>query len=171
MTLKTRRLALRGVCHDDKELLVALRTDPHVRKYLGGPTTLADANAMVEANIALAQANIEYSRWLFVVTRLDNLESIGLVLLHHGHGGTEISYQFRPSSWSQGFAAEAVRCVMDYAFDSERIQELLAVTQTANERSCRLLQRLGWTAAEQFVEFGAQQTLYRARQRQPGADD
>jgi RimJ/RimL family protein N-acetyltransferase len=40
---------------------------------------------------------------------------------------------------------------------------LIAVTQTANARSRRLLERLGMTAAEEFEEFGAQQTLYRAQ--------
>ena len=70
---------------------------------------------------------------------------------------------FLPSSWKQGFASEAVRCVIDHAFDSEGIDELIAVTQTGNESSCRLLERLGMKACEQFEEFGEQQTLYRAQ--------
>jgi Acetyltransferase (GNAT) domain len=77
----------------------------------------------------MAQLNISHPHWTFVVMRRDNLESIGLVLLHPGHGGNEFSYQFLPSSWFQGFTAEAVRCVMDYASDSEGVGELLAVTQ------------------------------------------
>lgn len=156
MTLETPRLTLRDLSEDDAALLIALRTDPAVRRYLGGPMTL-------DAATTQAQVNISRSRRLFVASRQDTQESIGLVMLHHGHGGTEISYQFLPSSWSQGFAAEAVRCVIDDAFDSGGIGELLAVTQTANERSRRLLERLGLTAGEQFEEFGKQQTLYRMR--------
>jgi RimJ/RimL family protein N-acetyltransferase len=156
MTLETPRLTLRGVVEDDAAFLVALRTDPAVRRYLGGPLTPDEAKALGELTIA-------HPRGLFVATRRDNHESIGLVMLHPGHGGTEISYQFLPSSWSRGFAAEAVRCVIDYAFVTEGIDELLAVTQSANERSRRLLERLGLTATEQFEEFGELQSLYRAR--------
>jgi len=104
----------------------------------------------------------------FVAERRDTEESIGLVVLHPGHGGTEVSYEFLPSSWKQGFATEAVRCVIDHAFRSEGIEELIAVTQSANEPSRRLLERLGMTASEQFEEFGEQQTLYRAQR--PSSD-
>lgn len=151
--LETSRLVLREVNADDIGLLIALRVDTEVRRFLGGPMGLNDATAMAELNIA-------YSMGTFVAERRDNQEAIWLVLLHRGHGGTEISYQCLPSSWGQGFASEAVRCVIDFAADSEGISELIAVTQTANERSCRLLDRLGLTAAEQFEEFGEQQTRY-----------
>jgi [ribosomal protein S5]-alanine N-acetyltransferase len=154
--LETPRLRLREVEQRDAALLIALRTDPDVRRYLGGPMTL-------DAAMTMADLNISHSYWLFVAERRDTDESIGLVLLHPGHGGTEISYQFLPSSWSQGFAAEAVRRVMDYAFDSEGIDELLAITQTANERSRGLLERVGMTASEEFEEFGEPQMLYRAQ--------
>jgi ribosomal-protein-alanine N-acetyltransferase len=137
------------------ELLIALRTDPTVRRYLGGPMTH-------EAAAALAHFNIAHPHWLFAVTRRDRGETIGLVMLHPGHGGTEVSYQFLPSACSQGLASEAVQRVVDYAFDAGGIEELLAVTQTANERSCRLLGRLGMTVSEEFEEFGARQTLYKA---------
>jgi ribosomal-protein-alanine N-acetyltransferase len=151
--LETSRLVLREVNADDMELLIALRVDPEVRRFLGGPMSLDEAKSMAELNIAFPMGK-------FVAERRDNREAIGLVLLHPGHGGTEISYQFLPSSWGQGFASEAVRSVMDYAVDSEGITELIAVTQTANDRSRRLLDRLGLTAAEQFEEFGEQQTRY-----------
>jgi ribosomal-protein-alanine N-acetyltransferase len=152
--MRTDRLTLRELGNGDTALLVALRTDEDVRRYLGGATDIAMA-------ARLADVNISHPQGLFVAERRDTEESIGLVMLHPGHGGTEISYQFLPSSWKQGFASEALRCVIDHAFDSEGIDELIAVTQTANEPSRRLLERLGMTASEQFEEFGEQQTLYR----------
>jgi [ribosomal protein S5]-alanine N-acetyltransferase len=152
--LETPRLVLREVAAGDMELLVALRVDPEVRRYLGGPMSFDQAKSMAELNIAYPQGK-------FVVERRDSQEAIGLVLLHEGHGGTEISYQFLRGSWSQGFATEAVRCVMSYATNSEAITELIAVTQTANERSRRVLERVGLSAAGQFEEYGEQQTLYR----------
>jgi ribosomal-protein-alanine N-acetyltransferase len=154
MVLETARLTLRSVEARDRDLLVALRVDPDVRRYLGGPMSLDDAGSVAELNIAHPEGKL-------IAERRDNREAIGLVLLHEGHGATEISYQFGPSSWSQGFATEAVRCVLAHALESAGISELIAVTQAANEGSRRLLERLGLQAAEQFEEFGEQQMLYR----------
>ena len=154
--LETERLTLREPRASDTALLVALRTDQNVRRHLGGPLDLATATK-------LAEANISHPHGLFVAVRLDTRQSIGLVLLHPGHGGTEVSYQFLPSFWNLGFASEAVRSVIDHAFEVEGVGELIAVTQSANERSRRLLERLGMTATEQFEEFGEQQTLYRLK--------
>ena len=154
--MRTERLTLRELGRGDMALLVALRTDEAVRRYLGGAI---DATTAAQ----LAEVTLSHPKGLFVAERRDTEEAIGLVILHPGHGGTEVSYQFLPSSWKQGFASEAVRCVIDHAFDSEGIDELIAVTQTGNESSCRLLERLGMKACEQFEEFGEQQTLYRAQ--------
>ncbi|MFI9320061.1 hypothetical protein ACIGXI_09815 [Kitasatospora aureofaciens] len=38
--------------------------------------------------------------------------------------------------------------------------QLIAVTQAANTRSRRLLERLGLLATEHFVEYGRSQVLY-----------
>jgi RimJ/RimL family protein N-acetyltransferase len=152
--VETARLTLHEVGEDDAAFLVTMRTDPAVRRYLGGPMSVDEATAQTELTVRYAQG-------LFVVTRHADRERIGLVMLHPGHGGTEISYQFAPSSWSQGFASEAVRCVVEYAFEFDGITELLAVTQTANARSRRLLERLGATESDHFEEFGEPQTLYR----------
>src|SRR5579862_8928305 len=114
--MRTERLTLRTLGNGDKDLLVALRTDAAVRRYLGGPMDVATATQLAEANIA-------YPNGLFVAERQDTGQSIGLVLLHAGHGGTEVSYQFLPSSWKQGLAFEAVRGVVDHAFGAEEVDE------------------------------------------------
>jgi RimJ/RimL family protein N-acetyltransferase len=46
--LETSRLVLREVNADDAGLLVALRVDPEVRRFLGGPMSLDEAKSMAE---------------------------------------------------------------------------------------------------------------------------
>lgn len=152
--ITTERLRLRRPRLGDTDLLVALRTDPDVRAHLGGPMRNDDAARLAAWNIAAPDR-------MLVVVRSDTDRPIGIVLVHEGHGATEVSYQFLSDSWGHGYAGEAVRCVIQHTFDSEPLDELIAVTQTANVASCRLLERLGMTAAAQFDEFGAPQTLYR----------
>jgi ribosomal-protein-alanine N-acetyltransferase len=63
--------------------------------------------------------------------------------------------------WGNGYAFEEVRASLSWARATFESAELLTITQSANERSCRLLDRLGAEAIAEFVEFGALQLSYR----------
>ena len=56
----------------------------------------------------------------------------------------EIGYIFHPDYWGQGFAYEAMRAVVDYAFANRPVDHLLADIDPRNAASRRLLQRLGF---------------------------
>ena len=99
--LRTARLRLREPRSADRQFLVTLRTHPEVRQHLGGPLDTRAAAKHAEANLAEPLGT-------FVVVRLDTQQRIGLVVLHEGHGGIEVSYEFLPHAWGQGLASEAV---------------------------------------------------------------
>jgi len=49
----------------------------------------------------------------------------------------------------QGYATEAARAALDYGFSGLGLQEIVAVTVPANQRSRRVMERLGMTRAPQ----------------------
>lgn len=49
-----------------------------------------------------------------------------------------------PGVWGRGYAAEAAREVLRYAFDELGPEEVRAATDIPNDASLRLLQRLGF---------------------------
>ncbi len=55
----------------------------------------------------------------------------------------EILWRFRRGFWGKGLAAEAARVALLFAFDQLSLREVLAFTSERNERSQRLMQRLG----------------------------
>lgn len=69
----------------------------------------------------------------------------------------ELSYQFFPEAWGQGFTSEACQTVIQ---DVEKGCRLVAETQSANAPSTQLLNRLGFVPIDHFVRFNAPQTLY-----------
>ena len=70
-----------------------------------------------------------------------------------------MSYTLLPEWWGMGYATEAVRGVLGWARDWTSDSLVLICTQLANERSIAVAQRLGFSGADRFMEFGAIQWL------------
>jgi [ribosomal protein S5]-alanine N-acetyltransferase len=50
--------------------------------------------------------------------------------------------------------------LIEYAFNELGIQKLVAETQTANIRSCKLLEKVGMIMEQRIIRFGAEQAVY-----------
>jgi ribosomal-protein-alanine N-acetyltransferase len=66
----------------------------------------------------------------------------------------ELSYTLDPAVWGQGFATEAVRCVLDYSRDVLQLSYVISAIQPQNARSRRVAQRCGARAAGQMKVVG-----------------
>ena len=55
----------------------------------------------------------------------------------------ELGYTFERSSWGQGYASEATRCVFDYARDTLKLSRVVSLIHPENLRSLRVAQRFG----------------------------
>jgi ribosomal-protein-alanine N-acetyltransferase len=60
----------------------------------------------------------------------------------------ELGYSLDPAWWGQGFAGEALRAIQRFGFEVMRLQRIEALVWTANERSLKLLDRLGYVREE-----------------------
>ncbi len=157
-SIVTERLRLRPADEADKPVLVELLTDPEVRRYLGGPV---DDETVEQFRGSVVGERPDS----FVVEHREDGVAVGVVTLGRDREreDLEVSYQFVPSVWGQGVAFEAVEAVLAWAWPRNPDASIIAVTQTANERSLRLLDRLGFVAEREFEEFDAPQTLLRLR--------
>lgn len=75
----------------------------------------------------------------------------------------ELSYVLRREAWGAGLAFEAATALVRDAAAELPDQAVLIVTQTGNERSRRLANRLGFAEVGTFEQFDAEQTLAVAR--------
>ncbi|MFE5481070.1 GNAT family N-acetyltransferase [Streptomyces sp. NPDC056527] len=153
VALATERLLLRPVQARDVPAVTRLWTDPDVRFHLGGP--------VIDQVVRIRQRRIVGAPGVHAVVRASDGTLLGLVTVEpeSRDGETEVSYQFLPEHWGQGYAREAVAAAVDRALEST--QSVVAVTQEANDRSRRLLEAIGMVHAASFVEFEAPQVLYR----------
>lgn len=166
--LATARLVLRPVEHPDVPAMVRLWTDPDVRRHLGGPVP--------EEEVRVRERHCAGAPGAFAVVREEDGAVLGGLLVEPGarDGRTELSYAFLPEHWGHGYASEAVAALVNWYLDAVRSQVpgvVVAVTQAANKRSVRLLESLGATLVEEFVEWGEPQVVYGWRTGASGTAD
>jgi len=82
---------------------------------------------------------------------------------HHDGKDQEVSYQLLPEFWRRGLASESLRALMVEARERFGLDRVIAETQTANTRSIRLLESLGFQRERILVRFDAEQAIYGRR--------
>ncbi|MGW5353101.1 GNAT family N-acetyltransferase [Streptomyces sp. NPDC004031] len=156
--IRTERLVLRASEARDRAAFVELLASPEVHTYLGGPRPRAE----LEQELPEVPEQWPGS---FVV-ELDG-SMIGQILLRRGPrdrrpaaaGKADLGYLFLPRAWGSGYAAEACAAALGWLDSVLPGEPVVLATQTANSASMRLAARLGFTEAERFEAWGAEQWL------------
>ena len=150
-TIKAARLRLREWRDDDVEAWVKMNADPRVAEFLGRSYSreLSESTAVA---IRRQLAEVGYGWW--VVDVRGGPSFAGVVALQDvpfeapftpAH---EIGWRFASENWGKGYATEAARAVLDFAFRELGWEEVVAITALTNLRSQRVMQRLGMTHDE-----------------------
>lgn len=156
--LQTARCIITRLEETDFDGVERLYTNEAVRKYLGGPID----PGLIKEQFKMILASPAAGTHLVARTK-DTEQFIGLLSLglHHDGVSTEISYQLLPQWWKKGYGQECVEAAIKFASQQLQLTELVAETQAANLASCRLLEKLGFQAAEYLERFGARQIIYK----------
>ena len=67
----------------------------------------------------------------------------GFTKINTDHDSGEIGYVLHPDFWGKGYAVEAARCVMDFGFEILGLHRIEARFMKGNERSLRVMEKLG----------------------------
>jgi RimJ/RimL family protein N-acetyltransferase len=145
--IATERLVLRRFRAADAEPLAAYRSDPEVARYQSwtAPVPIEEARAIVAS---LEQGDPELPGWFqFAVEHTGDRALIGDVGvdLHENRRQAEIGFSLAPAYQGRGFAAEAVRAVLDHLFRVRGLHKVSAECDARNIASARLLERVGFT--------------------------
>jgi RimJ/RimL family protein N-acetyltransferase len=142
--LETERLSLREIAEDDLDDLLEIWGDPEAMRFF--PRTL-DSQAM-RAWIERNQRRYEqYGHGLWAATLLGERKLVGdcgLVIQEvDGIEELEVGYHFNRKYWGRGFATEAARACMDYAFERLGRRRIISLIRPENTPSRRVAERNG----------------------------
>jgi RimJ/RimL family protein N-acetyltransferase len=144
---------LRAPTDDDRAAWARMLTDPIVRRYQGGPWDAVAVGAAMTGHLG--------SLWGSFLIELVGPDVVaGSCSVERDRGELEVSYQLLPEFHGMGIATEALRALLAWAYvECPADDHVIAVTQVANGPSRRMLERLGFTERERFVEHDAPQVL------------
>jgi RimJ/RimL family protein N-acetyltransferase len=143
LVLETERLMLRAPRLEDAKAIAQLANDRRIAENttrIPHPYRLADAQAFI------AQVNRDGGELAFLMT-LDD-EPIGACGLARLDGpAPDLGFWIGVPYWGNGYATEAARAVIDYAFTALGHQALQAGARVTNPASRRVLEKCGfqWT--------------------------
>ncbi len=145
--IQTERLLLRKLTELDKVAIFKLRSDARVNKYLDRPLPLNmdEATAFInKINNSIEQNDCFY----WAISLQNNAELIGTICLWNFSDdqlNAELGYELSPNFHGQGIMNEAIKQVIQYAFEIIGLKLIDAYPHKDNESSIKLLKKNGFT--------------------------
>jgi len=145
-TIETQRLILRRFQVTDLiSIFKNWLSDPEVQNNYGeiACNNIEEAEQLVKKWIFLYQ-NREFYKWTIILKETE--ESIGQIafyLVDSKNQRADIEYCIGQSYWSNGYATEALKAVIDYAFKRICLNRVQALHRSKNPLSGKVMQKAG----------------------------
>jgi RimJ/RimL family protein N-acetyltransferase len=145
-TLHTARLRLRPFDDADAGDLFRLHSNAYVLRYWDAPPWTAPERAgrFIAACGQMAQ---EGTGARLAVDRAGDGKFIGWCSLSRwnpDYRSASLGYCFSDAAWGHGYATEAARALLQWAFDTLDLNRVQAEADTRNAASARVLEKLGF---------------------------
>lgn len=147
--IETERLILRELLLSDVDGMFELDSNPNVHLFLGNKP-VKDIQESVDQikNIQQQYKDFGIGRWAVILKETNEFlgwSGIKFITneINNHKDFYEIGYRFIEKHWGKGYATEAGKAFIDYAFNDMKIDAVYAYADEGNENSRRILEKLG----------------------------
>jgi RimJ/RimL family protein N-acetyltransferase len=159
----TERLRLRRLTLRDGAFILELVNEPAWIRNIGDKhvSTLEDAERYIRDVVLRMYERLGYG--LYLVESRESGDPMGICgfVRRDSLEGPDLGFAFLQRFWGVGYAGEAAAAVMSYAWNALAFTRVLAIASRQNERSTRLLGRLGFSLLRAMrVEAGDEVDVY-----------
>jgi RimJ/RimL family protein N-acetyltransferase len=155
--LRTARLAIRRFRAEDAVAFAAYRSDPNVARYQSWDDCTPEHAGAFVSEMAASHPGVPGEWFQFAVGDPASDELLGDVAICVHADDTsraELGFTFAPAHQGKGYATEAARAVIAYAFERLGAETVLGIADARNDASIALLERIGMRrAATEHVRF------------------
>lgn len=159
--LETERLLLREITHDDCDELLQIWGDAEAMRLFPKVLNRQEMIEWIDRNLKRYE---NYGLGVWAVILKDGQQFVGdcgLVIQEvDGIAELEVGYHFNPKFWGQGFATEAARGCMEYAFNRLNRSRVISMIRPENISSRRVAERNGLKIEKEVFWRGYQHYVY-----------
>lgn len=157
LILETERLLLRPMQVEDAEALFEMDSNPNVHLYLGNEplTNIQECYGYIKS---IQNQYLQNGIGRFVIVLKETNEVIGWAGLkfiteeENGHNNFyDIGYRLQEKQWRKGYALEAAKAWLDYAFTEMKIPTINASAHVDNIGSNTILQKIGLQQKNEYL--------------------
>jgi [ribosomal protein S5]-alanine N-acetyltransferase len=169
-TLNTERLCLRKISIDDVPSLVKYANNKNISDYvLNIPYPYREPDAVFRISYVV-QGFKNKSRYVFAMVLKESNELIGEVGLHFDGNSAiaQLGYWVGEPFWNKGIATEAIKAVLQFAFETLGLNLVYATCHVDNGASGKVLLNNGMvlhTANGNVVQYRLSRQDYEARKK------
>ncbi|HEY6351373.1 MAG TPA: GNAT family N-acetyltransferase [Candidatus Angelobacter sp.] len=165
LVLETERLLLRQFVPADAASLEAVLGDPAAMEWYPAPLDREGVEVWIERNRERYQRD-GHALWAMILkSSRELIGDCGCILQEvEGRQQMEIGYHVRRDLWGNGYAPEAARACMDYAFTRLGAQRVISMIRPKNRNSIRVAEKNGLTR-EKVVFWRGYNTCIYAKQK------
>ena len=154
--LETERLRLRPFVPGDLDAMYEIYSDPGVVRYLYEPErSRAQVAELLARKAGKTLLEAEGDGLSVAVVRRDDGHLVGdvsLVWVSESHRQGEIGFVMHPAHHGRGYATEAARPLLAFAFETLGLHRVVGRTEARNAGSARVLEKLGMRREAHLVE-------------------
>ena len=147
--IETERLLLREVIISDVDGMFELDSNPNVHIYIGKkPVTTIEQSAAYIENLQQQYKDFGTGRWAVILKETNEFigwSGIKFITneINNHKNFYEIGYRFIEKHWGKGYATEAGKAFVDYAFNNLKADAVCAYADAGNDNSRKILEKLG----------------------------
>ncbi len=167
--LATDRLRLTALAEKHFEPYASMLADDDTTRFIGDGQPLDRMNAWRSMAMLLGHWVLRgYGMW--AVELADTGEFIGRVGLHNPDGwpDLELGWMLRPEFRRQGYASEAARAALGFAFQQVGAERVISLIRTENTASERVARRLGGRQSTTIDFLGSATLVYSYHRQEEG---
>ncbi|WP_428684178.1 GNAT family N-acetyltransferase [Sphingopyxis sp.] len=143
--IETGRLVMRSWRDADVVPFQAICSDPDVMATLGPPLDIEATRALIGR---VRSQEAEHGHTFWALERREDARLVGWCGIIRGNAGpvdgkAEIGWRLARDCWGTGYATEAARGAIDWAFANLADDDVWAITWQGNVRSQAVMERLG----------------------------
>jgi RimJ/RimL family protein N-acetyltransferase len=160
-TLPTERLILRPFRDDDLDAYAEICADPEVMRYLGEGQPLSRAEAWRQMAFIVGHWQLKgFGLWAVEEQASGALIGRAGLLQPEGWPGFELGWTLGQQWWGKGYATEAARAGLRYAFQELDRNHVISLIRPENHPSIRVAERLGERLEGEVEFFGGRALIY-----------